>query len=335
MKFSICLSTGFEGVMYPIPFAEPQDFVAQAQLCERVGYHSVWGNDHITTQQYVTELHPGKAPNFYEPLITLAMCAQATERLIVGTALLVMPMREPVYLAKQVATLDQLSGGRFILAVGLGAYREEFTAMAPRLKGARRGDLLDEGIEAFLKLMTKPNASHDGVHYAFDNIKMFPKPKQNPYPLYIGGHNMATVERAAKFGHGWLAGWRPLAEMEERIRILKDRTEELGRPRNAVEIAPQFSMLLANTDEEAEAKYMKSGLVAHRQSLAYTGRDLSHQVIANLIGSPQTVIGKIEKLKSIGVDHCSALMIPANTLSEMNEQIEWFAQDVMPYFKEL
>ena len=79
---------------------------------------------------------------------------------------------------------------------------------------------------------------------------------------------------------------------------------------------------------------MKSGLVAHRQSLAYTGRDLSHQVIANLVGSPQTVIGKIEKLKSIGVDHCSALMIPANTLSEMNEQIEWFAQDVMPYFKE-
>ncbi|NKB57594.1 MAG: TIGR03619 family F420-dependent LLM class oxidoreductase [Alphaproteobacteria bacterium] len=330
MKFSICLSTGFEGVMYPIPFVEPQDFVAQAQLCERLGYHSVWGNDHITTQNYVSALHPGKVPNFYEPLITLAMCAQATETLVIGTALLVMPMREPVYLAKQVATLDQMSGGRFILAVGLGAYREEFTAISPRLKGARRGDMLDEGIEAFLKLITEPSASHGGQFYAFDDVEMFPKPKQDPYPLYIGGHNMAAVERAAKLGHGWLSGWRPLTELEERIRILKDRTEELGRPRDAVEIAPQFSMLLAKTDEEAEAKYMASGLVAHRQSLAYTGRDLSHQVIANLVGSPDTVIEKVAKLKSIGVDHCSALMIPADTPSEMNEQIEWFARDVMP-----
>ncbi len=331
MKFSICLSTGFEGVMYPIPFAGPQDFIAQAQLCERLGYHSVWGNDHITTQKYVRDLYPGTAPNFYEPLITLAMCAQATEHIIVGTALLVMPMREPVYLAKQVATLDQMSGGRFILAVGLGAYREEFTAMSPRLKGARRGDMLDEGIDAFLKLMTEPSASHDGTFYGFENIEMFPKPKQGPYPLYIGGHNMAAVERAAQLGHGWLSGWRPLTELEERIRILKDRTAELGRPRDAVEIAPQFSMLLAKTDEEAEAKYMASGLVAHRQSLAYTGRDLSHQVIANLVGSPDTVIEKIEMLRSIGVDHCSALMIPANTVNEMNEQIEWFARDVMPY----
>ena len=329
MLFSICLSTGFEGVMYPIPFAAPEDFVAQARLCERLGYHSVWGNDHITTQQYVRDLHPDTAPSFYEPLITLAMCAQATERLIVGTALLVMPMREPVYLAKQVATLDQLSGGRFILAVGLGAYREEFTAMSPRLKDARRGDLLDEGIEAFLKLTTESVASHDGAHYAFEDVVMFPKPKQHPYPLYIGGHNMATVERAARHGHGWLSGWRPHAELAERIQILKDRSAELGRPRDAVEIAPQFSMLLANTDEEAEAAYMASGLVAHRRSLAYTGRDLSHQVKANLVGSPATVIEKVEKLKSIGVDHCSALMIPANSIAEMNEQIEWFARDVM------
>ena len=121
MKFSICLSTGFEGVMYPIPFAAPADFVAQAQLCERLGYDSVWGNDHITTENYVAERHGDTAPNFYEPLITLAMCAQATERIRLGTALLVMPMREPVFLAKQVATLDRLSGGRFILGVGLGA----------------------------------------------------------------------------------------------------------------------------------------------------------------------------------------------------------------------
>ena len=330
MKFSICLSTGFEGVMYPIPFAAPADFVAQALLCERLGYHSVWGNDHITTQDYVAEKFGDAAPSFYEPLITLAMCAQATTTLVVGTALLVMPMREPVFLAKQVATLDRLSGGRFILGIGLGAYREEFTALSPRLRRARRGDMLDEGIEAFLKLIEQPAASHDGEYYAFENIRMHPTPDQNPYPLFIGGHNMAMVERAARYGHGWLGGWRPGNELAERIQVIKDRSEELGRPRDAVEIAPQFSMLLAKTDEEAEAKYMASGLVAHRKSLAYTGRDLSQQVTANLIGSPETVIVKVAHLKSIGVDHCCALMIPVDTVSEMNDQIEWFARDVMP-----
>ena len=92
---------------------------------------------------------------------------------------------------------------------------------------------------------------------------------------------------------------------------------------------PQFTLLLAKTDEEAEVKYMASGHVAHRKSLAYTGRDLSQQVNANLVGSPATGLEKIAHLKSIGVDHCCALMIPADSVAEMNEQIEWFAQDVM------
>jgi len=332
MHFSICLSTGFEGVMYPIPFCGPQDFVTQTQLCERLGYHSVWGNDHITTQGYVREKYPGKTPNFYEPLITLAMCAQATERIKLGTALLVMPMREPVYLAKQVATLDQMSGGRFILGVGLGAYREEFAAMSQRHKDARRGDIMDEGIDAFLRLIGESKASFEGVHYAFKDIEMMPKPAQSPYPLYVGGHNLAALERAAKHGRGWLPGWRPFAELAERISLLKERVAANGRAPEDVEVAPQFSMLLAKTDAEAEAKYMASGLVAHRVSLNYTGRNLDHQVIANLVGSPATVVDKIGTLREMGVDHCTALMIPVDTVAEMNEQIEWFATDVMPHF---
>lgn len=333
MDFSICLATAFEGVMYPVPFVAPGDFVEQAKLCERLGYHSVWGNDHITTQDYVREAHPERTPNFYEPLIALAMCAQATTRIKVGTALVVMPMREPVYLAKQAATLDRLSGGRFILGVGLGAYREEFLAMAPRLRSARRGDLMDEGLEAFSRLITEPNASYDGRHLAFANVEMAPKPLQNPFPLYVGGHNMAMVERAARYGQGWLPGWRPFNEIAERIQRLKEQTEAFGRPRDSVTVAPQFSMLLAKTDAEAEAKYMASGLVAHRISLNYTGRDLSQQVTANLVGSPKSVIEKIERLRSIGVDHCCALMIPVDTVDEMNEQIQWFAEEVMARFK--
>lgn len=326
MKFSICLPTGFEGVMHPVPFVRPEDFVRLGQIAERLGYDSAWGNDHITTQRYVRDLFPGRPPSFYEVLITLTAVAGATTRLRVGTALLVLPMREPVYLAKQVATLDQLTGGRFILGVGLGAYREEFEAWGPRLRHARRGEMMGEGLEALHRLLTEPSASFAGRFYAFEGVELFPKPRQSPFPLWVGGHNLDAVERAARWGRGWLPGWRPLEELRERIVCLRARAEALGRDPREIEIAPQFSVTLARTAEEAERRYMASGLVAHRRSLAYTGRDLGRQVEANLVGSPEQVREKIGKLAAIGVEHCCALMFPADTVEEMLEQMQWFAE---------
>jgi probable F420-dependent oxidoreductase len=329
MKFSICLPTGFEGVMYPIPFVQPTDFIALGRLCERLGYDSVWGNDHITTQTYVKELFPGRPPAFYEPLITLMAVGAATTTLRLGTALLVLPMRDPVYLAKQVTTLDQLCNGRFTLGVGLGAYREEFTAWSSRLAKARRGDMLDEGLDALRKLLYQASASHEGAFYAFKDVELAPKARQNPFPLFIGGHSIEAVDRAASIGMGWLPGWRPLIEIKQRIERLHRRAQERGRDPRSIEVAPQFSFTIAKTMEEAERIYMASGLVAHRKSLAYTGRDLSQQVVANLVGSPDVILEKIAYLRSIGVDHCCALMVPANSMAELTDQIEWFAADVM------
>ncbi|MDB5655971.1 MAG: luciferase-like [Tardiphaga sp.] len=330
MKFSVCLSTGFEGLMYPVPFAGPEDFIAQGKLCERLGFDAVWGNDHVTTQDYVRKLFPGKPPNFYEPMTVLAAIGAVTTRLKLGTALTVLPMHDPVYLAKQAITLDQMTNGRFIMAVGLGAYREEFFAWGgARVEKARRGDMMDEGLQALELLFTQDRCSYEGKYYSFKDLEMFPKSRAQPFPLYVGGHNMEMLERAARYGQGWLPGWRPLKEMEERIAGLKARAAELGRNPGDIEIAPQFSVTVGKTLEQAEQRYMASGLVAHRQSLAYTGRDLGHQVTANLVGSPDVILEKIDKLRAIGVDHCCALMFPADSVAEMNDQIESFATDVM------
>ncbi len=313
--------------MHPIPFVRAEDFVRLGRKCEALGYHSVWGNDHITTQRYVRELYPDSPPAFYEVMITLAFVAAATTTLRIGTAVAVVPMRDPIWLAKQACTLDQLSGGRFMLGVGIGAYREEFEAWAPHLANtARRGDMLDEGMAAINALFTERNTSFEGKYVVHRNVEMYPKPLQSPLPVYVGGHNMAAVERAAEWGYGWLPGWRPWPELKERIDHLRDRCELLGRSRHAVEVAPQFSVTIASTHEEAERRYMASGLVAHRKSLNYTGRDLSKQVLANLVGSPELILEKIAGLESLGVDHCCALMFPAETMAEYEEQIEWFAQ---------
>ena len=333
MKFSICLSTGYEGLVDPPNFCAPRDLVRQAQLAEKLGYDSVWGNDHITPPRYVRG-HFEDSPNFYDVLITLAMIAQATTTLRVGTALLVMPNREPVYLAKQVWTIDQMSGGRFMLAIGLGAYREEFESwVGNRYPGAHRGDMMEEGISVFRSLITHRVSSYGGKYYSYKNIEMFPKPKQDPFPLYIGGHNLKAVERAAAIGRGWLPGWRPLHEIEERIRSLHAHAEAAGRNPQEIEVAPQFSLLVGKTQEAAERSYMQSGLVAHRVSLAHTGRDPVHQVTANLVGSPQSIIQKIHQLGAMGVDHCAAMAVAVNTQAELIEQLHWFAEEVMPHVK--
>jgi alkanesulfonate monooxygenase SsuD/methylene tetrahydromethanopterin reductase-like flavin-dependent oxidoreductase (luciferase family) len=158
---------------------------------------------------------------------------------------------------------------------------------------------------------------------------MYPKPKRDPFALWLGGHNKPTIERTARHATGWLPGWRPWPELAEWIKILKDRAHELGRDPKEIEIAPQFSITIAKTPEEAEKRYMASGLVHHRKSLAYTGRDLSKQMVANLVGSPDLIKEKVAGLKAIGVDHACALMIPADSMAEFEDQVEWFAKTVM------
>ena len=147
MKISVGLPTGMEGLMYPVPFSTPKDIVDIAVHAERLGYHSVWGNDHMTTQHYVREEF-STPPNYWEPLITYGFIAAATKTLRMGTGMLVLPMRRDIVVtAKQIATLDQFSGGRVEIGIGVGAYREEFEALQPHFN-AHRGNMVDEGLHA-------------------------------------------------------------------------------------------------------------------------------------------------------------------------------------------
>ncbi|HEY7675539.1 MAG TPA: TIGR03619 family F420-dependent LLM class oxidoreductase [Candidatus Methylomirabilis sp.] len=326
------LPTCTEGLVNPIPFAVPADLIRLAQVAERLGYAAVWGNDHITAAPYVRTKW-SDPPNFYEVLVTLATVGAHTRRVRLGTAVLVLPLRDPVLLAKQVATLDQMTGGRVILGVGIGAYREEFEAHWPRRASARRGDLLDEGLAALRLLFTEREASYAGQHYAFERIELFPKPLQEPLPIYVGGHNEQAVARAARLGQGWLPGWRPLEEVKARTALLRRLTAEAGRDPGEVEAAVQFTIMLGRTPEEASARYQKTGMVQHRRSLAHSGRDPALAEANNLIGSPASVAEKLRFLEDAGVDHVCAMQFPHDSVSEMLEQMQWFAESVMPHFK--
>ena len=130
--------------------------------------------------------------------------AARTERIKLATGIIVLPMRTMPVLAKQVATLDQLSGGRVILGVGTGAYREEYEALYPDARDARRGDIIDEGMRALRLLFTERKASFRGRHVRFEEVECFPKPRQTPLPMYAGGNHAEVRRRAGAYGEGWM-----------------------------------------------------------------------------------------------------------------------------------
>ena len=203
MRVSAGLPTGMEGLTYPIPFSDPENVIRIAQAAEKFGYDSVWGNDHMTTQNYVRAEFP-VPPRFWEPLITYAFVLSETKTIKVGTGVIVLPMRHDiVVLAKQIATLDHFGKGRVEIGLGIGAYREEFKALQPDAR-MDRGDIVDEGLQALNLLFKERVASFEGKYYKFRDVELYPKPLQKHIPIYVGGNNPNNIMRTVKWADGWL-----------------------------------------------------------------------------------------------------------------------------------
>lgn len=315
MKFSVALHTAYEGLGYPVGFiGDATTFAHLAQAAESLGYDAVWANDHLVTPRFL-QCGVDGPPNFYEPLITLATVATATKRVRLGTAVLALPLRDPRLLAKQAATLDALTGGRLMLGVGLGAYSEELARSHPGRARRGRAAVFEEHLAALRDLL--------------DSRDQAPSPAQHPLPLYIGGHGMRAVEHAARHGQGWIPGWQPLAVLRERVALLRARLADAGRDTHAVEVAPEISATIAIRHEDAVRRYETSRFVRHRLSHDRTGRDGELMSASNLVGSPEAILERVAALAEAGVDHCAAIAFPAETVTELLEQWDQFATDVV------
>ena len=334
MKFGVGLPTCTAGMMYPTPFATAAQVVDIALEAEQLGYYEVAGNDHHTTQQYVRDSF-AEPPDFFEPLITYSYIAARTSVLRLMTGILVFPMRHPVLLAKQLATLDQLSEGRVIVGAGTGAYREEFVKTLPHLAKANRGRLMDETMAAVRMLLTEHTATFSGEYISFDDVEMYPKPVQDPFPIYSAGNADASIRRAAQFGQGWLpAGIGPEAIRNGRVR-LAEYAANFGRQDVDLQIAPQTMVCLADSQEEAEDTFKRSQLHHHLMTLQQSTLkdvDPSTFVTNNLVGTPDLVARKVTEFIDAGVDHLCGIYFAANDLEQLRDQMRRFAKDVMPAF---
>ncbi|MEZ5226426.1 MAG: TIGR03619 family F420-dependent LLM class oxidoreductase, partial [Acidimicrobiales bacterium] len=211
------------------------DVVDIAAEAEALGLDSVWVNHHILNVGYIEDRLDDRP--YHDALTVLAAAAVRTERVKLGTSVLVLPYLHPMALAKTLATIDQLSGGRVIAGLGVGSLPEENEALGVIYED--RGRYADESIEVMSALWTQREASVPGEYFTLDGIKASPKPQQQPLPIWIGGAGGPARRRAARHGHGW----HPMCSvtgLARRMPKLVAALEAEGRSRDDITVAPRI-----------------------------------------------------------------------------------------------
>jgi len=333
LQFGVGLPTCREGVAYPVGYVRPADFARIALRAEQLGFDSLWANDHLTTPRILQETLD-RPPSFYEPLITFAAVAAVTRRVRLVLSVIVMPEREPVLLAKQVATLDDLSDGRVTLGVGIGAYRDEFEAVHPARSRVNRGALLDEGIAALRCLFEAQSATYEGQYIQFRGVQLAPKPRQRPFPIYVNAHGAQGLDRVARTGDGWIES-APTPEALATARAdLQQRVSAAGRDPADISVNVQIWICTGQDDTHAEARLRRSQ--HFRRLLARDPRPSESSILdefraSNLLGRPDRLIDRLRDYQAAGAQHVGLIFL-GDSVDELLDDMAFFAQTVLPAF---
>ena len=229
------------------PLAGPDPLVRLAKHAEELGADGVWVSDHLVAPVDARSVYPygpaaargptrlGIIEEFYEPLVTLAFLAGHTRTVRLGVSAYVVPYRNPVLTAKHVATLDALSGGRVVLAVGTGWLREEFAALGVPFAG--RGRRTEAYLAICRALWSGGVTTYDGPSYRLPPVRTGPLPAQRPHPpIWIAGNSPAALSRAARIGDGWHGIDLTPAELAAHVGGLRDACESAGRDPGSVRV---------------------------------------------------------------------------------------------------
>ncbi len=250
------------------PFAGPTAATKLAQAAEGAGFESVWAVDHVVIPAEYRSVYPydpsGRIgpddTNFPDPLIWLTYIAAATSTLRLGTAILILPERNPVVLAKELATLDYLSGGRVILGVGIGWLKEEYEALGVPWEGrGRRGE---ESIGAMRALWSEDRASFAGTTATFTDCYLRPQPVNGTIPIHIGGHSQTAARRAGRIGDGFFPFGVTRSETPALLDIVRESAAEAGRDPSSLEVTMD-SFVTSGEEALTEVKTLE-GLGASR-----------------------------------------------------------------------
>ncbi len=248
------------------PSATPEFIRAVGEASEERGFHSLWVGEHVVLFDDYASRYPyaadGRAPfggesGMLEPFTALTFLAAATSRIRLGTGVCLVPQRNPVYTAKQVADLDWVSGGRFDFGVGVGWLAEEFRALGVPFE--RRGERCRAYVEVMRRLWCDPVSSYEGEFYSLPACRMYPKPVQRPHPpIHFGGESDVALRRVADLGQGWHGFNLEPAAAAERIGALEQLLAERGRKRGDVFVT--ICPYLRPVDADAVKRYRDAGV---------------------------------------------------------------------------
>jgi probable F420-dependent oxidoreductase len=343
MRFSVSLP-----VLREAGHAQPYHRTfALARIAEEAGFDTATvGHHHFM------------AGNMSDPLTLLAAVAARTDTLRVGTGIFQLPVHHPLRVAEQVATIDEISGGRVSLGVGLGWWPLEYQAHGSDFRS--RGARMEEALEILRLVWSRENVSYQGRFHSFPELTVHPRPVQERIPLWVAGVADAAVERAARLGDAWLCG--PVQSLGKALECLEVyRTACVTHAKPADWVLRRYAWL--GTDRRAVAEQVLpayvDGLLAHWRESAEddaekdlirrldAGEDVSAEEIAHdrlLWGAPEDVIGQITRYRELtGSEHVHAAFgagLPAGDSSvstrgsydELAEMIRLFGREVIPAF---
>jgi probable F420-dependent oxidoreductase len=294
--------------------AEMSDLVG---LVESSGYDSLWCGDHISFPAAILD-----------PLLQLAQAAVVSRRLMLGTSVYLLPLRHPVPVAKQVATLDHLSEGRFIFGVGVGGeFAKEYEVCG--VPHNERGPRLTEAIGILRKLWTGQPVSHEGRYYgSFREVPMQPPPRQpGGPPIWCGGRSDGALSRAGRLADGWIAYAITPEMFKTGLGKIAAAAAEAGRGEAAFGTG---HLLFARLDDTYE-KALDAATATLSQRYAMDFRRAAERYAA--LGSPSQVADRIRAFHAAGARHITLDLV--GPYEERDRQIGWFARDVLPLLADL
>lgn len=241
------------------PCSYPEAAAHIARVAEAAGWESLWVGEHVVLPEPRIRASPmNPRDRILDPIVVLTYLAAHTRRVKLGTGVIILPQRNPLVLAKQLASLDVLAEGRLILGVGAGYLEPEFRAIGVPLED--RGRRTDEYLAAMKALWTMEQPAYRGRYVAFDGVQAYPRPVQQPSPhIVVGGHSPGAYRRAVTMAHGWYGWGQDPAAVAQAVRDLQAAAERYGRPADLgqldISVTPPGPV-----DRELAARYAEAGV---------------------------------------------------------------------------
>jgi probable F420-dependent oxidoreductase len=291
--------------------ATPDTFEKMAERAEALELDSLWCSAHVIVPPQVKSgyvlipglMHPEHwKERYWEPFTVLSYLAGLTKKVMLGTSVVVLPMHNPFEIAKQVAEVDELSGGRFVFGIGVGWFEEEFEVLGQNFRN--RGARTNEALDLMKALWADDPVTFQGEHYAVENACFAPKPVQQPGPpIWVAGGSKPALKRAARYGDVWHPARPSFEQLEQGAAALGRYVEEAGRPLGSVEVAVKCPVIFQPGPPGAGEPPTQ--------------------------GRPADIADGLKRYRDLGSTHFVLDMLP-ETRAVALDTMERFAQEVRP-----